>query len=221
MEARACRFVFAPLIISVLAAALSAQDRTSTPGAAVPVAPATALTGRWLFNDATREDARNWRRPVAGAPFGAPSPSGATPAAPAAAFGSAYSGRPRPAGSLGEPFDSDVRRALRDLLEVTRRFEINVGSAQVTFTDDLSRVFTYSTDGRREKHRAGGTEYDVRTTWEGPVLHQEISAFREFKMTQAFLLSEDGGQMFVWLTVDKPALVPPVRKLTRVYTRLQ
>ncbi len=221
MEARALRFVFAPVIVGVLAATLAAQDRVSSPSTGTP---AIALSGKWTFNDdAIREDPRNWRRPVGGAPFAGPTAVANAPGAGAGMGGAAFgpSGRPRPAGSLGEPFDSDVRRALRDLLEVARRFDIAVAAAQVTFTDDLSRVFTFATDGRREKQRAGGTEYDVRTTWDGPVLMQEISAYREFKMTQAFRLSEDGRQLFVWLTVDKPALVPPVRQLRRVYTRLQ
>jgi len=226
MEARAFWFAFIPVIVGVLAAAPTAQDRVALPASGTPP---TALAGKWVIDDAAvREDSRNWRRPVGAAPFVGPTAAAGTagggqPAAvgpgPGGTFGAP--GRPRPAGSLGEPYDSDVRRALRDLLEVTRRFDIAVMPAQVTFTDDLARVFTFSTDGRREKHRAGGTEYDVRTTWDGDVLLQEISAYREFKMSQAFRLSEDRTQLFVWLNVDKPALVPPVRQVRRVYARLQ
>jgi len=222
MEARAFWFASIPVIVGVLAAAPAAQDRVALPASSTP---STALAGKWVIDDAAvREDARNWRRPVGAAPFAGPTATGggqpqAVGPGPGGPVGAP--GRPRPAGSLGEPYDSDVRRALRDLLEVTRRFDIAVMSAQVTFTDDLARVFTFATDGRREKHRAGGTEYDVRTTWDGDVLVQDISAYREFKMSQAFRLSEDRTQLFVWLTVEKPTLVPPVRQLRRVYARLQ
>ena len=219
---------------SVLAGAQAPQSAPTPPAAATaPAAPAPDLnlSGTWKFDDAAiKDDPRNWRRPVGGriplpgagvgpAP-GAPSdralPGGVVD--PADSASSAPSRAPRSAGSLGEPWDSQVRRAIRDLLEVTPLYTITVQPTQVTFVDDLERTFVYMTDGRKEKKRMGGTEFDVRTTWEGNVLRQDIVA-SQLRMSQAFMLATDQSAMFVWLNVEKPELVPPIKKLARVYVR--
>lgn len=234
MLSRTARFVLVPVALAALAAIPAAQTQQSAASVAIsPPAPEVKLTGTWRFDDdAIREDARNWRRPVNGRPvqFGPPgggapperagtgSPVAGDPTAPGPS--SSRVGAPRSAGSLGEPWDSDVRRALRDLLEVTPRYTITVDPTQVTIEDDLERRFVFMTDGRKEKHRSGGTGFETRTRWDGAVLKQDIQA-NQFKMSQAFMLASDESAMFVWLTVDKPELVPPIKKLTRVYLRVR
>jgi hypothetical protein len=241
MFLRPARIVLVVLAFGALSTFGAAQAPQSTPtptlvSPAAPAAPApdVNLSGTWKFDDgAIKDDPRNWRRPVQGRPAVPGAVGGA--GAPPETGGSGGSGGgvgdpvaaasttlrpPRSAGSLGEPWDSQVRRALRDLLEVTPRYTITVQPTQVTFVDDLDRKFVYMTDGRKEKKRAGGTEFDVRTTWEGSVLRQDIVA-SALRMSQAFMLASDQSAMFVWLTVEKPELVPPIKKLARVYMRVK
>lgn len=243
MFPRPARIVLVVLAFGALSTFGAAQAPQLTPTAtpAAPAAPAAPapdinLSGTWKFDDgAIKDDQRNWRRPVQGRPavpgavggVGVPPEGGASGTSGGSGGGvgdpvGAPTGlrAPRSAGSLGEPWDSQVRRALRDLLEVTPRYTITVQPTQVTFVDDLDRTFVYMTDGRKEKKRSGGTEFDVRTTWEGSVLRQDIVA-SALRMSQAFMLASDQSSMFVWLTVEKPELVPPIKKLARVYMRVK
>ncbi|HEX5215257.1 MAG TPA: hypothetical protein VFV98_07310 [Vicinamibacterales bacterium] len=223
------------------AAQAQSTPTTTVTAPAAPAAPApdVNLSGTWKFDaGAIKDDPRNWRRPVQGQPavpgaiggVGVPPEGGGSTGPLTGATGGGIGDPavaasttlrpPRSAGSLGEPWDSQVRRALRDLLEVTPLYTITVEPAQVTFVDDLDRTFVYMTDGRKEKKRASGTEFDVRTTWEGNVLRQDIVA-SALRMSQAFMLTSDQSAMFVWLTVEKPELVPPIKKLARVYMRVK
>jgi len=231
MFLRPARIALVVTAFGALSALAAAQAPQPAPPPAAP-APDVNLSGTWKFDDgAIKDDPRNWRRPVQGRAVLPGAGAGPTPGAPPERTGAGSVGdpatgaptsarAPRAAGSLGEPWDSQVRRALRDLLEVTPLYTITVLPTQVTFVDDLERTFVYATDGRKEKKRAGGTEFDVRTTWEGNILRQDIVA-SQLRMSQAFMLASDQSAMFVWLTVEKPELVPPIKKLARVYLRVK
>ena len=91
---------------------------------------------------------------------------------------SATAGRAAPPGLL----DNDIRRAVRDLLELAQQYTIDVGNDTVTLSDDLQRVTTFATDGRREKHRSGATEYESTTSWNTDnQLVQELSRGKDLK----------------------------------------
>ncbi len=229
MFLRPARIVLVALAFGAFSTLASGQAQSPPPAPPAAPAPDLNLSGTWKFDDAViKDDPRNWRRPVNSASAlpgaglsGAPgAPPGAGGVGDPTASAPTTMRAPRAAGSLGEPWDSQVRRALRDLLEVTPLYTISVQPTQVTFVDDLERTYVYMTDGRKEKKRAGGTEFDVRTTWDGNVLRQDIVA-NHLRMSQAFMLASDQSAMFVWLNVEKPELVPPIKKLARVYVRVK
>jgi hypothetical protein len=224
MRARTAAFVLAALAVGGLVAAPRAQTTPS-------------LAGTWRFNEVeTEEDQSNWRRPIDpppsvpadSQPGGRPGIPVIVPVTPPPTY---VLGRPRlwqtphvnrvpePVSTLKEPWRTDVRRALRDLLEVAERYTITIEPGRVTFTDDLDHRTTYATNGKSEKHHAGATDFDVKTTWKGAQLGQQISAVDIFKMSRTFVPGDDGRAFFVSITVEKPELEPPVRKLVRVYSR--
>lgn len=210
MRARTVLVVLVGVGIAARAAAPAAQQReamvraSEKPSSAMPGAPPPSVEGTWGFNaNETHEDQRNWRRVVhpdldTSQPPPAPSRLGVLPP---------------------EAYDNDVRRALRDLLEVAQSYTLSVHDKDVTITDDLDRATTYATDGHREKHQFGATEFDSRTTWDRALLSQQIDALDMIKMSQVFMPSEDGRSLFIWIKVDKPDMTPPIKPITRVYSR--
>ena len=215
--------------VSISAAAQQESAGTPRPADANPA----KLAGTWSFDDgASREDHRNWRRPVGNPqPMGNPSTGtggvgprrtggGGMPAGGGGTGGGGWGGGdgfiPRPTSST---FDTELRRVLRDLLEVAETYEIELRDGQVVITDDLERSLTFSTSGRKEKHRLGATSFDAKTSWEGALLKQDIESIGGFRMSQVFLPTEDGSSMFVSIRVEKPEFTPPIKPITRTYRR--
>ncbi len=114
--------------------------------------------------------------------------------------------------------DWQLRSAMRDLLEVAEQLSVRVESDSVTITDDLERVLKFATNGSKEKRQLAATPFVVRTRWSGAALTQDISV-SELGMTMIYLPSEDGREMLVSISVDKPAFQPPLKQIMRVYTR--
>jgi hypothetical protein len=210
MRARTVLVVLVGVGIAARAAAPSAQQREAVARVAdgststVPSAHSTStVEGLWDFNPGeSHEDQRNWRRVVH------PDLDTSQPAQP-----------PRSGILPPEAYDNDARRALRDLLEIAQSYTLAVREKDVTITDDLGRSTTYATDGRREKHQFGATEFDARTTWDHALLSQQIEAMDLIRMTQVFMPSEDGRSLFIWIKVEKPEMNPPIKPITRVYSR--
>ena len=211
MRARTVLVVLVGVGIAAGAAAPSAQQREAVARAAdvaaATVSPAPAASkveGLWDFNPGeSHEDQRNWRRVVH------PDLDTSQPAQPP----------PRSGFLPPEAYDNDARRALRDLLEIAQSYTLAVHEKDVTITDDLGRSTTYATDGRREKHQFGATEFDARTTWDHALLSQQIEALDLIRMSQVFMPSEDGRSLFIWIKVEKPEMNPPIKPITRVYSR--
>lgn len=239
MSRSAVRDVLAGLgVLTCVTVALAGQRQTQPPAAAPAAAaaqPPSSLAGSWEFDDdQSKEDQRNWRRPVgAPRPFPTQPTGGGFPGGGGGYPGGGYGGGsggvvpplgggqsggylPRPTSST---FETELRRALRDLLEVAESFEIALKGDQVVITDDLDRTFTYTTDGRKEKYRVGATDFAAKTSWDGAMLKQDIEAIGGFHMTQVFLPTEDGQGMFISIRVDKPAFTPPIKPITRTYRR--
>ncbi len=224
----ACLFLAGALATSVVVVDARQQNPPSVTG---PTQPAPAprrpadFAGTWTFDEkATHEDQKNWRRPVAdetGTLTAARAPwnSGYLGAGPLMPGPGVPMGSAGPRSSAGI-FDNDVRRAMRDLLELAETYTIAVGDGTITLTDDLDRETTFATDGRREKHHQGATDYDSVTTWnaDGQLL-QDLAWTKELKITQIWLPADDGQSLFVWMKVQKPTFTPPVKDIKRVYAR--
>ena len=215
--------------LSVLCISALAAQQPSAPHAGPVVTPApklptTALAGTWAFDEkGTFEDQRNWRRPVVGdatVPHaGSPASSGSS------AYGTGSPGPGVPLGYGGTRsalglLDNDIRRAVRDLLELAQQYTIDVGNDTVTLSDDLQRVTTFATDGRREKHRSGATEYESTTSWNTDnQLVQELSRGKDLKVQLIWLPANEGQALFVWIKVEKPTFTPPIKDIKRVYVK--
>ena len=223
MSGRFTRLALAVAIVVACATTLAArQSPVATPNAALPVRLGPdALAGRWTFDDKdSREDQRNWRRPVADDTQALTGPR-ATP--PAVGLWTPGPGVPMnsagPRSSAGV-FDNDVRRAMRDLLELAPSYAISIGDGTVTITDDLERKTTFATDGRKEKHMQGATEYESHTTWNADgQLVQDVSWTKELRISEIWFPGDDGASLFVWMKVLKPTFTPPVKDIRRTYTK--
>jgi hypothetical protein len=213
------------LCVSVIAARQAPAPQTSPTVTPAPKLPTTSLAGTWSFDEkSTYEDQRNWRRPVAAdtrvPTAGVPSPSGGS-----STYGAGSPGPGLPLGYGGSRsaaglFDNDVRRAIRDLLEPAPMFVIDVGNDTVTLSDDLQRATTFSTDGRREKHRSGATEYESKTFWnEDNQLVQELSRGKDLKVSLVWLPANEGKALFLWIKIEKPVFTPPIKDIKRVYLK--
>jgi hypothetical protein len=118
------------------------------------------------------------------------------------------------------PFAGDwqLRSAMRDLLEVAESLSFRVSSDSVTITDDLQRALTFATSGNKEKRQLAATEFNVRTRFTGGALTQQMTV-DALMLTEVYLPSEDGREMLVSISVDKPDFQPPLKTIMRVYTR--
>jgi hypothetical protein len=88
----------------------------------------------------------------------------------------------------------------------------------VTITDDLQRALTFTTSGTKERRQLAATEFNVRTRFTGGALTQQMTV-DELVLTEIYLPSEDGREMLVSISVDKPDFQPPLKAIMRVYTR--
>ena len=221
------------VVACVIAVSASQQSQSSeAAGSGAPAERAANLAGSWEFNeDASKDDQRNWRRPVGqtrpvpgsgggGGGGGGYSGGGQGPTSmgggPGGWGGGGGGYLPRPSSAM---YEADLRRALRDLLEVAESFRIALGPGHVVITDDLERTLTFSTTGKKEKHRVGTTTFEARTIWDGGLLKQDIESVGGFHMMQVFFPSEDGQTLFLSITVDRPEFKPPIKPITRTYRR--
>src|SRR5580692_7331893 len=175
--------------------------------AATGLPAATELAGTWKLDRAkTKDDQGVWKRRLDAL-------RAAQEADPDA--GSVFSLRTSHAPFAG---DWQLRSAMRDLLEVAESLSFRVSSDSVTITDDLQRALTFATSGTKEKRQLAATEFNVRTRFTGGALTQQMTV-DELTLTEVYLPSEDGREMLVSISVDKPDFQPPLKTIMRVYTR--
>jgi hypothetical protein len=113
-----------------------------------------------------------------------------------------------------------LRTAMRDLLETAERLSFQIEAGSVTITDDLNRMLTYATTGKKEQRQLAATKFDVKTQWNGQALTQELTAWT-FGMTEVYLMRDDPQEMLVSIKIDKPQFQPPIKDISRVYVRLK
>jgi hypothetical protein len=204
MPARVVTLVIGCAVACLVRGLAAAQ---SGPGPADRPA-STPLIGVWKLDRAkTKDDQDVWKRRLDGlrAQQAASAPLNADP------FGSRQ---------VRPPVINDwqLRAAMRDLLEVAEQLSFRMEGESITITDDLERALKFATKGAKEKRQVAATPFMVRTRWNGAALTQDITV-AELGMTVIYLPSEDGREMLVSISVDKPTFQPPLKNIMRVYTR--
>ncbi|HVQ42394.1 MAG TPA: hypothetical protein VMS54_09310 [Vicinamibacterales bacterium] len=199
-----------------------------------------AATGR--PEQAPRSAAARQVAPPASAPaVRPPATGGGTPAAPNPAGTSAggtnaggSSGGGNSGGGNGGgavPFDearrqmaillaAERRTLLRDLLEVPEKLTIRAAAESVSITDDLKRERVYSTDGKKRKYQLSAATYEATAGWQDSAFRKEIHGTNNFKMTETYVLSEDGKRLFVIIRIGDPKRPETMAGVNRVYDRI-
>ena len=179
------------------------------PSVAPSSAPAVQLLGTWKLDRAKTKDGQDvWKRRLDAmrAAQEAESPD-------AAGMFAIHTGHVPYTG------DWQLKSAMRDLLEIAEKLSFRFADDSVTITDDLNRELTFATTGAKEKRQLSATEFNARTRFSGGALTQLLTS-DELALTEVYLPSEDGNEMLVSITVDKPDFKPPLKDIMRVYTRV-
>ena len=170
--------------------------------------PALQLVGTWKLDRAKTKDNQDvWKRRLDA--MRAAQEAGPPDAA------SLFASR---AGHVPYTGDWQLKSAMRDLLEIAEKLSFRFSEDSVSITDDLNRTLTFATTGAKEKRQLSATEFNARTRFSGGALTQLVTS-DELTMTEVYLPSEDGSEMLVSITVDKPDFKPPLKDIMRVYTR--
>jgi hypothetical protein len=182
----------------------------------------------WDYNDALSVDA------ATGRPEQAPLSATQRPrrATAATAGGGSTAAASGPAAGSGGGSVNDFertamlayiaeRRALvRDLLEVPEMLRIRVTSDSVVFTDDLLRERTYFINSKMQKYQIGAARFEARAYWDGAQLRKDIEAADNFKMTERYLLSEDGKRLHVVIRIGDPKRPETNIGVNRIYDKV-
>ena len=158
----------------------------------------------------------------AGGSTGGPATGG--PAAGSGGGGAAGGGNP---GTYDEArrtmaliLAAERRTLLRDLLEVPEKLTIRATAAQVSITDDLKRERVYATDGKKRKYQLSAASFSASGGWLDAAFRKEIDGPNNFKMTETYLLSEDGSRLFVIIRIGDPKRPETMAGINRVYDRI-
>jgi hypothetical protein len=186
--------------------------------AAGPRAPAD-FSGTWEYNAERSIDATTGRPETArgtgdrlGVGRGLAATSAATPSAPSSA--SAIR-----AGLYNLYLER--RDTRRDLMEIAPTLHLDASADGLTVTDDLDRVLSFPLDGSKQKYQLGAALFDARSYREDEQLRTEIEGPDGLKMSQTWLLSEDGSQLFLIIRVGEPVKDARPVGVNRVYDRVR
>lgn len=106
------------------------------------------------------------------------------------------------------------------LAENPRFLRVDQRSDQVVVTDDSDRARTFYPDGKKHDDKdASGKKVSTKTEWQGNTLVAETKLSHSTKLTQSFLVSEDGKQLYVTSRLENSSLQAPV-SIRRVYDLL-
>lgn len=134
-------------------------------------------------------------------------------------------------GPVGATFDearrqmalllaAERRTLLRDLLEVPEKLTIRAAAAEVSITDDLKRERIFATDGKRRKYQLSAATFEASSGWQDSAFRKEIHGSNNFKMTETYVLSEDGKRLFVIIRIGDPKRPETMAGVNRVYDRI-
>ena len=97
---------------------------------------------------------------------------------------------------------------------------IRVTTDSVVFTDDLLRERTYPVNAKMQKYQIGAARFEARAYWEGAQLRKDIEAASSFKMSELYLLSEDGKRLHVVIRIGDPKRPETIVGVNRVYDKV-
>ena len=134
-------------------------------------------------------------------------------------------------GAVGSTFDearrtmaillaAERRTLLRDLLEVPEKLTIRAAADLVSITDDLKRERSYVPDGRKRKYQISAAIFEASGGWQDSAFRKEIHGSNNFKMTETYVLSEDGKRLFVIIRIGDPRRPETMAGVNRVYDRI-
>ena len=115
---------------------------------------------------------------------------------------------------------AERRTLLRDLLEVPEKLTIRAAAGSVSITDDLKRERVYATDGKKRKYQLSAATYEATGGWQDSAFRKEIHGSNNFKMTETYILSEDGKRLFVIIRIGDPKRPETMAGVNRVYDRI-
>lgn len=146
-------------------------------------------------------------------------------------------GRGLAATSLPSPMDvsssaSAVRAGLytiymtrrdtrRDLMEIAPALQLSASPDSLIVTDDLDRQLAFPLDGSKQNYQLGAALFDARTYWENDQIRMDIAGPDGLRMSETWLLSEDGSKLFLIIRVGEPEKDARPVGVNRVYDRVQ
>jgi hypothetical protein len=219
------KLVAAFAMVCTAGAVLAAQQPPVARVTPAPPAPNMAMAGFWDYNAPLSVDA------ATGRPEQAPQSATQRPRRGAAASGAGGPAAGPAIGGVGGSMDDFERNAMavyvaerraliRDLLEVPETLRIAITDAGVTFTDDLKRERTYLSNNKPQKYQIGAARFDARGYWDAGQFHKDIEGPNGFKMSELYLLSEDGARLHVVIRLGDPRRPETVAGVNRVYDRV-
>jgi hypothetical protein len=143
--------------------------------------------------------------------------AGGTNAGGGGAVGSTYDEARRAMAIL---LAAERRTLLRDLLEVPEKLTIRAAADLVSITDDLKRERTFATDGKKRKYQLSAAVFEASSGWQDSAFRKEIHGSNNFKMTETYVLSEDGKRLFVIIRIGDPKRPETMAGVNRVYDRI-
>ena len=109
----------------------------------------------------------------------------------------------------------NMRALMEELFEAPARLTIvQSEAASMTFIDADGHARTYSTSGKKEPHQLKSGTVDVRTSWDGTSLRQEITT-GNVKLIETYSVDSARRQLTVVLKNDdgRRGEMPPVRRV--------
>ena len=113
------------------------------------------------------------------------------------------------------------RDTRRDLMEIAPILQLNASPEGLTVTDDLDRQLTFPLDGTKQNYQLGAALFDARTYWQDDQIRMDIEGPDGFRMSETWLLSEDGSKLFLIIRVGEPEKDARPVGVNRVYDRVQ
>ena len=90
----------------------------------------------------------------------------------------------------------------------------------MSITDDLKRERVYATDGKKRKYQLSAATFEATGGWQDSAFRKEIHGSNNFKMTETYVLSEDGKRLFVIIRIGDPRRPETMAGVNRVYDRI-